>query len=219
MTYVFGYHFQSEDPLIQLEEDLKWIDIFHPFLSYEMVNIIFVMIATNSKFHSSSITLYHSRSYFFLVFPFCYLPFFHSSPLFFFFLFLLCYQIGWNCPKSINYNRAQSMWADSGSYKTEKKTKSDHTNTIVSYRNQPMLWSWHRTKISNFRYQTSKSPFRHRIRQVHFCIPIHGMPEHPTVPSGGKEEEQEEWGTKKKARKRMTRKRRTRRRGELPMKR
>lgn len=86
MTYVFGYHFQSEDPLIQLEEDLKWIDIFHPFLSYEMVNIIFVMIATNSKFHSSSITLYHSWSYFFLVFPFCYLPFFHSSPLFFFFL-------------------------------------------------------------------------------------------------------------------------------------
>nr|QXF60578.1 NADH-plastoquinone oxidoreductase subunit 4 [Ensete glaucum] len=27
-TYVFCYHFQLDDPLIQLEEDFKWIDIF-----------------------------------------------------------------------------------------------------------------------------------------------------------------------------------------------
>ena len=31
MTYAFCYHFQLEDPLIQLKEDYKWIDIldFH----------------------------------------------------------------------------------------------------------------------------------------------------------------------------------------------
>ena len=28
MTYVFCYHFQLDDPLIQLEEDYKWINIF-----------------------------------------------------------------------------------------------------------------------------------------------------------------------------------------------
>jgi len=28
MTYVFCYHFQQDDPLIQLEEDHKWITIF-----------------------------------------------------------------------------------------------------------------------------------------------------------------------------------------------
>uniref|UniRef100_A0A453EQR9 NADH:quinone oxidoreductase/Mrp antiporter membrane subunit domain-containing protein n=1 Tax=Aegilops tauschii subsp. strangulata TaxID=200361 RepID=A0A453EQR9_AEGTS len=28
MTYAFCYHFQLEDPLIQLKEDYKWIDIF-----------------------------------------------------------------------------------------------------------------------------------------------------------------------------------------------
>ena len=27
-TYVFCYHFQLDDPLTQLEEDLKWIDVF-----------------------------------------------------------------------------------------------------------------------------------------------------------------------------------------------
>ncbi|PHT83318.1 hypothetical protein T459_11761 [Capsicum annuum] len=28
MTYAFCYHFQSNDPLIQLVEDYKWIDFF-----------------------------------------------------------------------------------------------------------------------------------------------------------------------------------------------
>jgi len=28
MTYAFCYHFQLEDPLIQLKEDYKWIDVF-----------------------------------------------------------------------------------------------------------------------------------------------------------------------------------------------
>lgn len=29
MTYAFCYHFQLEDPLIQLKEDSKWIDVFN----------------------------------------------------------------------------------------------------------------------------------------------------------------------------------------------
>ncbi|XP_028554629.1 uncharacterized protein LOC114580627, partial [Dendrobium catenatum] len=28
MTYVFCYHFQLDDPLIQLKEDYKWINLF-----------------------------------------------------------------------------------------------------------------------------------------------------------------------------------------------
>ncbi|XBJ24854.1 hypothetical protein VPH35_002638 [Triticum aestivum] len=47
MTYAFCYHFQLEDPLIQLKEDYKWIDVFdfHRRLGIDGFSLGYILLA------------------------------------------------------------------------------------------------------------------------------------------------------------------------------